>query len=160
LKALKPLCIICPPKAAATLCLGNMGSHEIVILGETSSSDASDLAFDGAPLVEPKASAAKIAYIMYTSGSTGDPKGVVVSQASAYACIQKIHQLVKTDVADRFTQFFELSFDLSISDIFLAWKSGACLYVPSFSELMIPVDFVVKQGITVWSSVPSLANNL
>ena len=62
--------------------------------------------------------------------------------------------------ADRFTQFSELSFDVSIADIFLCWKAGACLYIPPFAELMSPVEFTARHQLTVWSSVPTLANNV
>lgn len=101
-----------------------------------------------------------VAYIMYTSGSTGHPKGVAVSHASACALIHKLHELLPTTADDRFTHFFDLTFDLSIADMFLCWKSGACLYVPSSAESMKPVSFVNRNELTVWSSVPSLASQM
>lgn len=101
-----------------------------------------------------------LAYIIYTSGSTGAPKGVSITHESAYRCIEKSHRLFETNEKDRFTQFSALSFDVSILDLFLCWKSGACLYVPAHSESIVPLKFVVIHEITVWSSVPSLANFL
>jgi D-alanine--poly(phosphoribitol) ligase subunit 1 len=101
-----------------------------------------------------------IAYIIYTSGSTGIPKGVPITHASACACIKKSHRAFGTYEEDRFTQFSALSFDVSILDLFLCWKSGAALCVPQAAEAIVPLKFAVAQEITVWSSVPSLANIL
>jgi amino acid adenylation domain-containing protein len=102
----------------------------------------------------------RLAYIIYTSGSTGIPKGVAITQASAYQFIEKSFQVFHTCEADRFTQFSALSFDVSILDLFLCWKSGASLHVPDASEALLPLSFTVEHAITVWSSVPSLSNML
>jgi amino acid adenylation domain-containing protein len=101
---------------------------------------------------------AGLAYIIYTSGSTGMPKGVAVTHESACNCVEKLQQLFGTDCEDSFTQFNELSFDLSVADMFLCWMSGACLYVPAASQGIVPMKFAITHGITVWSSVPSLAS--
>jgi amino acid adenylation domain-containing protein len=101
-----------------------------------------------------------VAYIIYTSGSTGVPKGVPITHAAACACIEKSYSLFETREDDRFSQFSALSFDVSILDLFLCWRSGAALCVPEPSESLIPLKFANNQKITVWSSVPSLANGM
>ena len=45
-----------------------------------------------------------------------------------------------TTESDRFSQFSVLSFDVSIADLFLCWKSGATLYVPAESDMVTQSD--------------------
>lgn len=104
--------------------------------------------------------AAATAYLLFTSGSTGRPKGVPVTHANARACIEATHQQFPLHAADRLAQFGELGFDVSIAEIFLCWKAGGCLVAPSPRDLLMPLRFVNENSITVWSSVPTLANNL
>jgi non-ribosomal peptide synthetase component F len=61
--------------------------------------------------------------------------------------------------SDRCTQFAELTFDFSIGEIFLPWAVGACVYAPSYHELILATEFVKRHQLTVWSSVPTLANH-
>ena len=95
------------------------------------------------------------AYLLFTSGSTGDPKGVPVSIGNALSYIQQLTDLYQFGMEDRFSQFFELTFDLSVHDLFLSWQSGACLCVIPQKSIMAPGNFIKKQNLTVWFSVPS-----
>jgi len=56
---------------------------------------------------------------------------------------------------DRLSQFFELTFDLSVFDLFMAWGGGACLYSIPESERFSPANFIREQALTVWFAVPS-----
>jgi non-ribosomal peptide synthetase component F len=58
---------------------------------------------------------------------------------------------------DRFTQLFDLTFDLSVHDMFLCWGSGGALYCPPHSAKMVPRNFVRRHNLTFWFSVPSSA---
>lgn len=109
----------------------------------------------GAPL-DPS----QLAYIIYTSGSTGEPKGVAIAHESACRCMEKLHRVFETHDRDRFTQFCALSFDYSLAELFWCWTSGGCLCVPDAAETLVPLNFAVRQEITVWFCVPSLASFL
>lgn len=97
-----------------------------------------------------------IAYILFTSGSTGTPKGVPVLHRNIGAYLE--HMVCRYDAGpgSRFSQAFELSFDGSVHDLFVAWGSGGTLVVPTRSQLLSPVKFISAQRITHWFSVPSL----
>ena len=68
-----------------------------------------------------------LAYVMYTSGSTGQPKATLIQHSaivsSIWAVIER-YQLVPTD---RVLQFASLSFDVSVEEIFPTWLSGGCV---------------------------------
>jgi len=99
------------------------------------------------------------AYLLFTSGSTGRPKGVAVTHRSSCALIDSMMSVFPFHESDRCTQFAELTFDFSIGEIFLSWAAGACAYVPTFNELMLATEFVRRHRLTVWSSVPTLADH-
>jgi amino acid adenylation domain-containing protein len=96
------------------------------------------------------------AYLLFTSGSTGTPKGVAVSHANVRAFLDAIAQRYDFTEDDRFSQTFDLTFDLSVFDMFAAWESGACLCCPTEKSLLNPADFIRRSGLTVWFSVPSI----
>lgn len=99
-------------------------------------------------------------YVLFTSGSTGVPKGVAISQTNLAAYLDQAIALLAPVPEDRFSQTFDLTFDLSVHDMFVAWSSGAALCVPSAQDLSEPASFLVREGITQWFSVPTLAGAL
>lgn len=102
-----------------------------------------------------------IAYVLFTSGSTGVPKGVAVGHGALCAYVRAVRALYpELDEHQRCSQFFEPTFDLSMHDMFVTWSVGACLYSVPRQALMMPTDFANAHALTVWFSVPSLAATL
>lgn len=98
-----------------------------------------------------------IAYLLFTSGSTGQPKGVMVAHRNVTHFVDAMVARYEVTEQDRFSQTFDLTFDLSAFDMFVCWERGACLCAPTQSQKMLPGKYVADCGITVWFSVPSTA---
>lgn len=99
-------------------------------------------------------------YVMFTSGSTGQPKGVPVSYGNLLSYVDGLTALVEIPAASRFSQFFDLSFDLSMHDIFVAQRTGGVLVAPTAVDLMMPAAYVSRERIDIWFSVPVLGAQL
>lgn len=99
----------------------------------------------------------ELAYLLFTSGSTGQPKGVMVSHQNACHFIASAQARYQLGPEDRVSQNFALTFDLSVFDLFLAWGAGACVCVPQSSELIKPGNYINRERLSLWFSVPSTA---
>jgi non-ribosomal peptide synthetase component F len=100
---------------------------------------------------------AHVAYLVFTSGSSGQPKGVAISHANLSAYMQNFRALAAPLVDDRVATTYELTFDVALHDLMNAWWSGATLVVMPERAMMAPARFILDQRITVWFSVASFA---
>lgn len=98
------------------------------------------------------------AYILFTSGSTGEPKGVPVSYANLIAFVNNAAAAIPCSADDICSQVCELSFDVSVQEIYLALLSGSTLCPVRPVDLFNPARFVADRRISLWTSVPSLAH--
>ena len=96
------------------------------------------------------------AYTVFTSGTTAQPSGVAVGCGAVHAGIDSLTAAHPVHSTDRFSQFFDLSFDFSVMDVFLPLGAGASLYVVPEYQRMGPAHFISTHRLTVWTSVPSL----
>jgi amino acid adenylation domain-containing protein len=100
-----------------------------------------------------------LAYILYTSGSTGDPKGVMLTHRNALAFIAWAAEEFALDRSDRLSSHAPLHFDLSVFDLYAAAYAGAAVVLVPAKASIFPnqiVRFIQDNAITVWYSVPSI----
>ena len=104
-----------------------------------------------------------LAYVIFTSGSTGEPKGVEIQHHAATNTIQAVNRLCGVGAGDRAIAVSAMDFDLSVYDVFGMLDAGGSLVVLS-EETSRNAEFwrdaAVKYGVTVWNSVPMLADML
>lgn len=106
------------------------------------------------PLVQPDA----LAYVIYTSGSTGVPKGVMISHQAALNTVLDINRRFDVTAADRMIGLANLSFDLSVYDIFGVLAAGATLVLPEVDQRNDPSHWALccrRHHVTLWNSVPA-----
>lgn len=114
-------------------------------------------ALDAAAMAEPaQVEAEALGYVIFTSGTTGLPKGVMISAGSLAHYVEQSRSWTNYTAADRIGEACDVTFDLSVHNLFLCLDAGASLHVLSQLELMAPARFIRAHELTVWMSVPTV----
>jgi amino acid adenylation domain-containing protein len=100
-----------------------------------------------------------IAYVIFTSGSTGKPKGVTISHSGAANTIVAVNNRLSINSEDKVLALSELSFDLSVYDMFGLLAAGGTVVFPDQEKTKEPAhwyELIKANGITLWDTVPQL----
>ena len=100
-----------------------------------------------------------LAYILYTSGSTGMPKGVAVRNRNVCHYVRAFREEFHPDESDTMLQYSVCSFDIFVEEVFTTLLSGAVLAIPSAEtkkEIHLLMEFVEKNHVTEISGFPYL----
>jgi len=142
------LLLICPDIGDVSPFRQRWSRHRFVGAGELTRS--------GKLVVPDEIDPEACAYMLFTSGSTGRPKGVPVSQGNVVSYFDYISKRYDITPEDRASQAFQMTFDVSVHDMFMTWSHGACLCSIPHRQLMAPARFIQDKRLTMWYSVPSV----
>lgn len=109
------------------------------------------------PATRPATGPANHRYLLFTSGSTGVPKGIEIPDRCITAMFDAVSEIAPVLVDDVVAQTFDLTFDLAQYSTLACWIAGAHLAVLSPADRLDPVGFCQRTHVTHWFSVPSVA---
>ena len=113
---------------------------------------------DLAPLTDVTGGA-RLAYLLFTSGSTGEPKAVEVEHQQVTALLESARTLLELDARDRYLAASTIAFDASITELFLPLVTGARIILRDRAIVLDPrrlASDVRVHGITVMQTGPSV----
>ncbi|MFD9735282.1 amino acid adenylation domain-containing protein [Umezawaea sp. NPDC059074] len=108
--------------------------------------------------VAPQGDPDALAYVIHTSGSTGDPKGVMITHRAALNTVQDVNRRFSVTARDRVLGLAQLGFDLSVYDVFGLLSVGGSIVLPDPARPADPSHWaalVAEHGVTLWNSVPA-----
>jgi amino acid adenylation domain-containing protein len=108
---------------------------QIISLDEDAIGDLADIAL-------PSCFSEQAAYLVYTSGSAGQPKAVVVSHRSLINNVLAMVGLAGIVPEDRLLQFVSLSFDAAVQQVFMTLVGGACLVLADGVTQLSPIELL------------------
>src|SRR5262249_55584706 len=101
---------------------------------------------------------ANLAYVVYTSGSTGVPKGVMVTRGNLCDYVQAMGKRLGVNAADIYLHTASFGFSSSVRQLLVPLAHGARVVIATSDEIREPVSLfqtVRSEGVTIVDLVPS-----
>ncbi|MFJ9106410.1 AMP-binding protein, partial [Streptomyces sp. NPDC102405] len=114
-------------------------------------------------LPEPVQGADDVAYALFTSGSTGEPKGVMIAHKGLVNALQETIREFRIGSGDRGLALTALHHDMSLFDLFGLLGAGGTLVMPDAGGIRDAAhwaELIADHGVTVWNSVPAMMEML
>ncbi|MGO2374338.1 MAG: benzoate-CoA ligase family protein [Pseudoalteromonas prydzensis] len=130
---------------------------ELLTISEDNLSNETD------QVAEVKIAPEDLAYVLYTSGSTGDPKGTILPHRGPVNTVLDVNRKFSVTENDRAICLSALHFDLSVYDIFGILAAGGTLVMAEQQGLRDPAhwhELMIEHKVTVWNTVPALQQML
>ncbi|KAK4447270.1 non-ribosomal peptide synthetase [Podospora aff. communis PSN243] len=126
----------------------------------TATLDLQTAPLDDYPLSNPKRAPGpnRAAYVICTSGTTGAPKGVCVTQLNIVSNLDVLSRIYPVKPTSRLLQSCSQAFDVSVFEIFFAWTTGMCLCSGTNDTLFEDLECAIRMlGVTHLSMTPTVA---
>ncbi|KID93466.1 aps1, partial [Metarhizium majus ARSEF 297] len=102
-----------------------------------------------------------VAYLIYTSGTSGNPKGVVMEHGAWASQMLALMAFFKLGPGTRMLQFARYNFDACLLEVYIALLSGACVCIPSYEEKMNNLEgYLLEYDVNAVMLTPTVARML
>ncbi len=133
--------------------------------GQCQTVNLSEVLFDDQPADAPDCviTGEDLAYIIFTSGSTGVPKGVAIQHKHLIARLDWMHHQFPLNTSDRTLQNTDITFDVSVAEIFWTLTSGAALVLTdadTYKDAGYLLERIRNTRVSACCMVPSLLGSL